>query len=66
VCENREEATGELRKFRDELHNLFPSRDVVQMIKSRRLRWKGNSHAIGNKEFIQSLENIKERNTSTF
>jgi hypothetical protein len=36
----RDEVTGDWRKLRnEELNDLYPSTTVVQLIKSRRLRW---------------------------
>jgi hypothetical protein len=38
----RVEVTGDWRKLHnEELHNLYSSRNVIRMIKSRRMRWVG-------------------------
>jgi len=41
ICgSEREEMSGEWRKLRnEELNNLYPSRSVICVIKSRRMRW---------------------------
>jgi hypothetical protein len=37
------EVTGEWRKLhRGELHNLYPSPDIIRQIKARRMRWAGH------------------------
>jgi hypothetical protein len=39
----RDEVTGEWRKLHNrELHNLYPSPDIIRQIKSRRMRWAGH------------------------
>jgi hypothetical protein len=38
----RDEVTGDWWKLHNaELHNLYSSRNIIRMIKSRRMRWKG-------------------------
>jgi hypothetical protein len=38
----RDEATEEWRNLHNgELHNLYPSPDIIRQIKSRRMRWAG-------------------------
>jgi hypothetical protein len=38
----RDEVKGERRKLHSgELHNLYPSPDIIRQIKSRRMRWPG-------------------------
>jgi hypothetical protein len=38
----REEVTGEWRKFLNmELHDLYSSRNIIRVIKSRKVRWAG-------------------------
>jgi hypothetical protein len=38
----KREEDGSWRKLQnDELHNLYSSRDIVRVIKSRRMRWAG-------------------------
>jgi hypothetical protein len=38
----RDDVMGEWRKLHsEELHNLYPSPDIVTQIKSRRMRWTG-------------------------
>jgi hypothetical protein len=37
-----DEVTGEWRKFHNkELHDLYSSRSIIRIIKSRRMRWAG-------------------------
>jgi hypothetical protein len=39
----KSEVDGSLRKVHnDELHSLYSSRNIVRVIKSRRLRWEGH------------------------
>jgi hypothetical protein len=39
----REEVTGDWRRLHnEELHNLYPSRNIIRVIKSRRMRWAGH------------------------
>jgi hypothetical protein len=43
-----DEVTGEWRKLHNgELHNLYPSPDIIRQIKSRRMRWAGHVARIG-------------------
>jgi hypothetical protein len=40
---NRDEVTGEWRKFHsEELHNFYSSPNITIQIKSRRMRWTGH------------------------
>jgi hypothetical protein len=42
----RDEVTGEWRRMLSgELHNLYPSPDIIRQIKSRRMRWQGTWNA---------------------
>jgi hypothetical protein len=44
----RNEETGGWRKLYDaELHNLYSSRGVIRMMKSRRMRWAGKEARMG-------------------
>jgi hypothetical protein len=44
----RDEATGEWRKLHnEELHNLYPSPDIIRQVKSRRMRWTGHVERMG-------------------
>jgi hypothetical protein len=44
----RDEETGEWRKLHSgELHNLYPSPDIIRQIKSRGVRWAGHVARMG-------------------
>jgi hypothetical protein len=44
----KDEVTGGWRKlYNEELHNLYSSRSVIRMIKSRRMRWAGHLTRLG-------------------
>jgi hypothetical protein len=44
----RDEVTGDWRKLLSgELHNLYPSPDIIRQIKSRRMRWAGHVARMG-------------------
>jgi hypothetical protein len=44
----RDEVTGEWRKLHTEkLYNLYPTPNIVRVIKSRRMRWAGNVARMG-------------------
>jgi hypothetical protein len=44
----RDEVTGEWRKLHnEELHNLYPSPDMIRQVKSRRMRWAGHVARMG-------------------
>jgi hypothetical protein len=46
----RDEVTGGWRKLHnEELHNLYSSRSIIIMIKSRRMRWAGHVARMGEK-----------------
>jgi hypothetical protein len=44
----RDEVIGGRRKLHiEELHNLYPSPNIITVIKSRRMRWAGNVARMG-------------------
>jgi hypothetical protein len=44
----RDEVTGEWRKLHsEELHNLYPSPDIIRQVRSRRMRWAGHVARMG-------------------
>jgi hypothetical protein len=44
----RDEVTGEWRRIHNkELHALYPSPNIIRVIKSRRLRWAGHVAHMG-------------------
>jgi hypothetical protein len=44
----KDEVTGEWRKFQnEELHDLYSSRNIVRVRKSRRMRWAWNVVRMG-------------------
>jgi hypothetical protein len=46
----KDEVPGEWRKLHsEELHNLYPSPDIIRHIKSRRMRWIGHVALMGGK-----------------
>jgi hypothetical protein len=49
----RDEATGEWRKLHnEELNDMYSSPNIVQVTKSRRMRWVGNVAQIGERTGI--------------
>jgi hypothetical protein len=44
----RDDVTGDWRKLHnEELHNLYPSPNIIRMTKSRRMRWAGHVARMG-------------------
>jgi hypothetical protein len=52
----KREEDGSWRKLHnDELHNLYPSPNVVRVIKSRRMRWAGHVARMGEGRGVYSV-----------
>jgi hypothetical protein len=52
----RDGVTGRWRKLHhEELHNLYSSRSIIRIIKSRRMRWAGHVARIGEKRNMYRL-----------
>jgi hypothetical protein len=61
----RDEVTGGCRKLHnEELHNLYSSRSIIRIIKSRRMRWVGHVARMGRREMhiVYWWKCQKERN----
>ena len=51
----RDEVTGEWRKLRDELNDLYCSPNIVRVIKSRRMRWAGHVVRMGERRGVHRV-----------
>jgi len=52
----RDEVTGEWRKLHnEELNDLYCSPNIVQVIKSRRMRWAGHVARMGKRRGVHSV-----------
>jgi hypothetical protein len=61
----RDEVTGGWRKLHnEELRNLYPSPNIIRMIKSRRMRWAGHV-ARTEKECIYDIGGNARREETT-
>ena len=49
---NSDGVTGEWRKLHNELNDLYCSQNIVRVIKSRRMGWKGN---VARKDYRRGL-----------
>jgi hypothetical protein len=51
----KEKVTGDWRKLHtEELHNLYPSPDIIRMFKSRRMRWACSTRG-GDEKYVQNF-----------
>jgi hypothetical protein len=52
-CAKRDEVAGEWRKLHnEEHHDLYSSPIIERVIKSRRMRWAGHVHRMGEKRGV--------------
>jgi len=62
----RDEVTGEWRKLHnEELNGLCSSPNIVQVIKSRRMRWAGHVARVGESRDVHSVLAWKETTWET-
>jgi hypothetical protein len=62
----RYEVTGEWRKLHNgELHNLYPSPDIIRQMKSRRMRWAGHVACRRGEKRVQGFGVKARREKST-
>jgi hypothetical protein len=62
----RDEATGEWRKLHnEELIDLYPSPNIVRVVKSRRIRWVGHVARMGEGRAMYKVFVGKETNGET-
>jgi hypothetical protein len=55
-------AGGWRKLYSEELHNLYTSQNIIQVIKSRRMSWGGHvTHMRDTRNAIFWLENLKGR-----
>jgi len=52
---NRAKIIEEQRKLQDELHYLYCSPTIIQMIKSRRTEWAGHVACMGKKRSVHRV-----------
>jgi hypothetical protein len=61
----RDEVTGGWRRLEKvaylKLHNLYPSHNIIRVIKSRTLRWAGHVARVGDMKNDFSRESLRKR-----
>jgi hypothetical protein len=62
----RYEVTGELRKlYNEDLNNLYPLPNILQVVKYRRLRWMGHVARMGEERGVHGVPVRKPEGKST-
>ena len=61
----RNEVTGEWRRLHNELNDLYSSPNIVQVIKSRRMRWAGHVARTGEERGVYRVLVGKETTGET-
>jgi hypothetical protein len=60
----RDEVTGWRKLHNEELHNLYSSKSIIRMVKSKRMGWVGNVVRMGEEECVQDID-VKARRNET-
>jgi hypothetical protein len=62
----RDEVTGEWRKLHNwEIHNFYPTPNIIRQIKSRKMRWPGHVARMGQEKNVQDFGEKTERKETT-
>jgi len=63
----REDVTGEWRKlYNEELNDLYSSLNIIQVIKSRRMRWAGHVARMGGRRSVYRVVVWRPEGKRTF